>query len=144
MIEDYPRILLSKNGIFSSENFGPYPYQKPVEMVIEHLVSVYPIANCPYEVGSKQLDQWKQNCPRRENGKCSAPCDWQVPPEEYRSYFEKIEKILTKDNTEIIQKLRGDMQSYSDDYDFENARRMKELIVYYHSLMQKFDLPVLL
>jgi len=134
--EKYPRVLLSRN-MKKDENryFGPYTSSAAVKDTLELLHRLFQIRTC-----SKVFprDEGKERpCLNYHMGQCMAPCSGNVPVEEYRKNIEKIMKFLSGDFQDILNDLTAKMMAASDENNFEEAIRLRDLLTSVRHVAEK-------
>lgn len=119
--EKNPKLIITRH--LSKNNnrfFGPYPSVYSARQTLELLNSIYKLRKC------KNLP--KKPCIYYEIGECSAPCINPISQEEYDKIYQEIKSFLNGTNTEVLQKLKQDMNEYSKNLDFEKAKKCRDLI----------------
>lgn len=132
MGEAYPRVLFSR--IMKKDHsryFGPYTSAGAVKDTIELINKLYQLRTCnknlPKDCGSDRA------CLNYHIKQCMAPCQGNVPEEEYRERVKKALDFLNGNYQEILKELEQKMQEASDNLDFEEAIRYRDL---YNSVKQ--------
>ena len=125
--EMYPRVLIArsmkKDG---SKYFGPYTNSTAVRDTIELLRKLYRIRAC-----SKRLPQdagKDRPCLYYHIGQCLAPCQGNVPEEVYREGIDRMLEFLKGKYQPEIDRLTERMMSASEEMNFEEAARCRDLI----------------
>ena len=125
--EMYPRVLIArsmkKDG---SKYFGPYTNSTAVRDTIELLRKLYMIRAC-----SKRLPQEAgkdRPCLYYHIGQCLAPCQGNVHEETYREGIERMLEFLKGKYQPEIDRLTERMMSASEEMNFEEAARCRDLI----------------
>lgn len=130
--ETYPRVLFSRlMKKDKSRYFGPYTSAAAVKDTIELLNKLYRLRTCnrvlPRDSGQDRP------CLNYHIGQCSAPCQGNVSFEDYRSQVESALDFLNGNYSPILKELKGKMESASEELDFEEAIRYRDL---YNSVKQ--------
>ncbi len=126
--ELYPRILLvrqmKKDG---ARYFGPYTNAGAVRTTIDLLQKVYHIRSCRKNL--KGLPEEKgRPCLNYHMGRCPAPCQAMIRPDEYRRSIEKALDFLNGNHKELEEELREKMLDCSARLQFEQAAQYKGLL----------------
>jgi len=100
--------------------FGPYTNVYSARHTMELLNSLYKLRKC------KTVP--KKKCIYYEMNECMAPCINHISKEEYDSIYKEIKSLLYGNDLSIISKLKKEMEDYSASLDFENAKRVRDLI----------------
>lgn len=134
--EDFPRIfitrILAKDG---SKYFGPYTDVSAVYETMELLKKIFPIRTC------KKLI--RENCERirpclnYQMGLCKAPCAGYINKSEYAEIVKSVSDLLSGKDKYIIKNLRGQMESASENLEFEKAARIRDRIFAVQKVIEK-------
>ncbi|WWR15678.1 excinuclease ABC subunit UvrC [Lachnospiraceae bacterium JLR.KK008] len=134
--EAYPRVLFSREMKKDrSRYFGPYTSAASVKDTIELINKLYMLRTChkkfPRDFGADRP------CLNHHIGRCMAPCQGNIPEEEYGSQIEKALDFLNGSYGPIIKELEVKMTEASENLDFEEAISYRELIQSVKSVAQK-------
>lgn len=126
MSEDFPRILLArKQEKDHNLYFGPYTGGM-VRETMDVLRKVFQIRTCkrvlPRDIGKERP------CLNYHIGLCSAPCMGVIGKDEYRQAFEEIKSFLDGHGDILVQRLKKQMQAYSNALEFEKAAVVRDKI----------------
>lgn len=125
--EEYPRIsLVRKIGRDKARYFGPYASGQAVHEIIDFLNATFKLRTCNRAVsfGTKA----DRPCLEYHLNRCCGPCLGTVPVEEYRKDVESAIDFINGNDKTLIRELKEKMQKASDDMDFEEAIRLRELL----------------
>lgn len=130
--EDYPRVLFSRQmKKDKSRYFGPFTSAAAVKDTIELINKLYKLRTCsrvlPRDCGMDRP------CLNYHIGQCSAPCQGGIPREEYREQVDKALDFLNGNFKPILADLQQKMEEASENLDFEEAIRFRDL---YNSVKQ--------
>ena len=134
--EDYPRILFAREmKKDKSKYFGPYSSAGAVKDTIELMNKLYTLRTCnrnlPKDFGSDRP------CLNYHMKQCLAPCQGNVTKEAYREQVEKALEFLNGNYSPILKELEHKMQTASENLDFEEAIRYRELLNSVKQVSQK-------
>ena len=59
-------------------------------------------------------------------GKCLAPCQGKVTPEEYQKLIQQVELFLSGKQSELLKQIQTQMQKYAESEQFEKAAKMRD------------------
>ena len=59
-------------------------------------------------------------------GKCLAPCQGKVTPEEYQKLIKQVELFLSGKQSELLKQIQTQMQKYAESEQFEKAAKMRD------------------
>ena len=126
--ETYPRILLvrqmKKDG---SRYFGPFTDAGAVRTVIDLLQKRYQVRSCRKSLGYP-ADPKERACLNYQMGRCPAPCQGLITPEEYRKKVDQAVAVLAGSGSTLVKELADKMQAASARLEFEQAGQYKELL----------------
>ena len=124
--EEYPRVLFSRQMKKDrSRYFGPYSNAAAVKDTIELINKLYQLRTCnrnlPRDCGNDRA------CLNYHIRQCSAPCQGNISGEAYREQVKKALDFLNGSYQEILKELEGKMKQASEDLEFEEAIRYRDL-----------------
>jgi excinuclease ABC subunit C len=134
--EDYPRILFSRlMKKDKSRYFGPFTSAAAVKDTIELINKLYGLRTCnralPRDIGAERP------CLNYHMKQCCGPCTGEVSKEEYRERIDKALEFLSGDYKVILNDLQQKMEKASEELDFENAARYRDLLESVRVVAQK-------
>ncbi len=135
--EDYPKIVFSRAVKKDrSRYFGPYTSAAAVKDTIELINKLYKLRTCNNRVsdGKKTVDR---PCLNHHIGQCMAPCQGNIPKEEYQKRVEKAVDFLNGNYSPVITMLENDMAQASEALDFEKAAALRDLLHNVKQIAQK-------
>ena len=121
--EDYPRITVVRKKNINQDKgkyFGPYTDGRAMYSTLDFLKKLFPLKQCKTPKFSNRP------CLYYHIGKCLAPCQGMVTPEEYQKLVAQVELFLSGKQTELIKKLKTQMEEYSKAEQYEKAARMRD------------------
>lgn len=130
--EAYPRVLFSRTMKKDhSKYFGPYTSAAAVKDTIELINKLYQLRTCsknlPKDCGNDRA------CLNYHIKQCMAPCQGNIPEEVYRERVKKALDFLNGSYQEILKELEQKMTQASENLEFEEAIRYRDL---YNSVRQ--------
>jgi len=134
--EAYPRILFSRQmKKDKSKYFGPYTSAGAVRETIDLLNRMYGLRNCnrslPRDIGLERP------CLNYHIKQCMAPCQGYISQEEYRERMSQAMEFLNGNYKPLLNEIQGKMQKASEELDFEEAARYRDLYTDVKSVAQK-------
>lgn len=126
--EAYPRVLFSRDARHNAKAkyFGPYTSATAVKETIELLCKLYKIRTCsrrlPDDIGKDRV------CLNYHIGQCSAPCQGMISQSDYKENIYKVISFLNGNYAEILKELESKMLKASDELNFEEAAKYRDLI----------------
>lgn len=136
MGEAFPRLVFSRTMKKDrSKYFGPYTSATGVKDTIELLNKLFCLRTCrkvlPRDVGKDRP------CLNYHMKQCSAPCSGKITEEEYRERVEGALEFLNGHYAPILRSLEEKMNAASEEMDFEEAIRYRDLLNSVKSVAQK-------
>lgn len=136
MGEDFPRILFSREmKKDKSKYFGPYTSAGAVKDAIELINKIYQLRTCnrvlPREFGQNRP------CLNYHIHQCLAPCQGNISKEEYQQHVSEALDFLNGNYNKILNDLLTKMKSASEDMNFEEAIRYRDLYASVTQISQK-------
>ena len=130
--EDYPRVIFSRQMKKDhSRYFGPYTSAGAVKDTIELINKLYQLRTCnrnlPKDCGNDRA------CLNYHIKQCLAPCQGLISKEDYQQQVKKALDFLNGSYQETLKNLEQQMQQASENLDFEEAIRYRDL---YNSVKQ--------
>lgn len=134
--EDYPRVLFSRQmKKDKSKYFGPYTSAAAVKDTIELLNRLYCLRTCnrvlPRDIG---LDR---PCLNFHIKQCLAPCQGYISKEDYRGRVNQAMDFLNGNYAPLLNDLQEKMMQASENMEFEDAIRYRDLYNSVKSVAQK-------
>ena len=135
--ELYPRILLvrqmKKDG---ARYFGPYTNAGAVRTTIDLLQKLYHIRNCRKNLKGLPEENGRP-CLNYYMGRCPAPCQAKIKPEDYRKSIDQALDFLNGNYKKVENELREKMLECSANLEFEQAGVYKSLLEDLSQVTQK-------
>lgn len=135
MGEDYPRILFSRvMKKDKSRYFGPFTSAGSVKDTIELICKIYKIRTCNHKI---PLDSSERACLNYHMKQCDAPCKEMISKEEYMTHVKKALEFLEGNYKTVLKELEAKMKEASENMEFEDAIRYRDLIGSVKAVAQK-------
>ena len=135
--EPYPRVTLTRQmKKDKAKYFGPYTSALAVRETIDLLNRIYGLRTCnrslPKEIGKGRP------CLNYHIGQCCGPCiKDKVSQAQYRERLQGALAFLGGDHAPVIRELQAKMQEASDNMEFEEAIRYRDLLENVKSVTEK-------
>ena len=121
--EDFPRITIVRKKNMNPEKgryYGPYTDIRAMHATLDFLKKIFPLKQC-------RTPKFKDRpCLYYHIGRCMAPCQNLVTPDEYKALVKQAELFLSGKQTELMQQIKEQMQKYSDSLQFEKAAKLRD------------------
>lgn len=125
--EPYPRVLYArKQKKDKAKYFGPYTSAYAVKETLELLRKTYQYRNCNKQLAGEKAAE--RPCLYHHIGQCKAPCQGNVPVEEYRKSIDEILEFLGGNYGILTKKLTAAMTEASEKMEFERAAEYRDLL----------------
>lgn len=136
MGEDYPRLVFSRTmKKDKSKYFGPYTSAGSVKDTIELLNKLFCLRTCrknlPKDIGKDRP------CLNYHMKQCMAPCAAKISEAQYREQVAGALEFLNGNYGPILKSLEEKMRRASEEMDFEEAIRYRDLLTSVKSVAQK-------
>lgn len=132
--EEYPRILVVRKqnrNTLKGKFFGPYTNSKAMYATLDLLKKIFPLKQC------KQPKFKDRPCLYYQMGRCLAPCQGYVKPEEYQNLIKKVELFLSGKQNELAEELKKQMEKYSQNQEYEKAAKYRDSYLDVMKTMEK-------
>jgi excinuclease ABC subunit C len=128
--EPFPRIFSTRRKIKDgSRYFGPYPNGRIMHTLLQLIRELFTLRTCQLDLSPAKIQQEKYKvCLEYHIGKCKAPCIGEHSQESYQRMIESIELLLHGKTHALSMDLKKQMQEFSENYAFEEAQKIKEIL----------------
>jgi len=121
--EDYPRITVVRKKNINPDKgrfYGPYTDSRAMYATLDFLKKLFPLKQCT-------TPKFKSRpCIYYDIGRCMAPCQGKISPQEYQNLIGQAELFLKGKQSELLKKLMEQIQKYSNSEQFEKAARLRD------------------
>ena len=121
--EDFPRIQVVRKKNLNPDKgrfYGPYTDVGAMYATLDFLKRLFPLKQC------KTPKFTNRPCLYYHIGKCLAPCQGKVTPEEYQKLIQQVELFLSGKQSELLKQIQAQMQKYAESEQFEKAAKMRD------------------
>jgi excinuclease ABC subunit C len=125
--EPFPRIFYTRRKIRDgSQYFGPYASVKMINILLDMIHRLYKLRNCNLSLTAENIQNKKfRVCLEFHVGNCLGPCEGRQSAEDYQQGIENIRHILKGNINQVIRILQDEMQTASQNLEFEKAQQIK-------------------
>ena len=123
--EEYPRIIIARKSNLNAlkgRYYGPYTDSRAMHVTLDILEKIFPLKKC------KTPKFNSRPCLYYDIGKCTAPCQRLISPEDYQNILKKCEMFLSGKRMELIKILKREMELASTKLEFERAMHIRNSI----------------
>ncbi len=121
--EDYPRILVTRKrnkNMLEGKYYGPYTNAKSMYTTLDLLKKLFPLKQC-------KTPKFKDRpCIYYQIGRCLAPCQKMITPEEYKKLIKNVELFLSGRQMQLVDELKTMMEKYAQNQEYEKAARFRD------------------
>ncbi len=138
--EHYPRIMITRKvSRDRAKYYGPFSSGEKVNVVVDFLNEYFGFRTCSHNLADKSAIE--RECLNYHIGKCSAPCMNRISLEQYRENIMTAVDFLNGNTTLILKEIKSKMINASNNMEYEEAGRLRDLIdsINYISQKQKIE-----
>lgn len=138
--EDYPRIFITRKrqrGNAKDRYYGPYVDTGALRRTLGLIKRIFPLRQRPRPLFKDRP------CLNYDLGRCPGVCQQLISPEEYHKTLQKVAMIFQGRSQELVRELSSQMETASENLDFEQAAKLRDQIQALQQLNshQKVSLP---
>lgn len=106
---------------------GPYNSFATVNRTVTEAKKIFKLPQCKKSF-PKDINPKRRPCLNYDLGLCGAPCNGNMPKEEYLEALESAVAFVKSDSGEMVKKLQAEMMAASDNLEFEKAAKLRDRI----------------
>lgn len=134
--EAYPKVFMTRKLLKDkAKYFGPYTDTMALRETLDIIKKLWPIRTCnrvlPRDIGKERP------CLQYHIGQCKAPCAGLISEEEYKKMIAEIISFLDGKYEDVIKDLESQMQTASEELNFEKAAQLRDQIQSIKRIAQK-------
>ncbi len=121
--EEYPRILVTRKrnkNMLEGKYFGPYTNAKSMYTTLDLLKKLFPLKQC------KSPKFKDRPCIYYQIGRCMAPCQKMISPDDYKKLIKNVELFLSGKQMQLVSELKKMMEKYSETQEYEKAAKYRD------------------
>ena len=119
----YPGIYLKRTKkAINSNYYGPFVSSGAVKKSIKEIQKIFKLRNCNDSTFSNR----SRPCIEFQMKRCSAPCVKNIRKIDYFEDVESAKSYLSSSDSQIIRRLKNDIQKASSELDFEKAADIRD------------------
>jgi len=124
--EEWPRLtVVRKRPADGALYFGPYTSSLALRETMRTLISIFPLRRCSDACFLNRT----RPCLLAEMGKCIGPCRTGVDPAHYQQMVRDVVEFLRGRRSELVERLKREMQEKAARMHYEDAARLRDQIV---------------
>lgn len=119
--EDFPRLIIVRQRTNDGGRYyGPYPDGQGMHAAVHLIEKLFPLRK-------RKNSQFRDRpCLNYYMGRCLAPCQGLVDKVQYRQMVDDVAAFLEGKHEKIIARLKIEMQTASEELDFERAATLRD------------------
>ena len=121
--DDYPRILVTRKrnkNLLEGKYFGPYTNAKSMYTTLDLLKKLFPLKQC-------KTPKFKDRpCIYYQIGRCMAPCQRLISPDEYKKLIKNVELFLSGKQMQLVDELKSMMEKAASNEEYEKAAKYRD------------------
>ncbi len=122
--EEFPRLVMTRTmKKDKSKYFGPYTSAAAIKDTIDFLNKLYHLRSC----NRSFFQDGQRACLNYHMKQCMAPCMGKISQEEYEQNMKKALDFLNGDYQKVLKELEQKMLEASENLEFEEAIRLRDL-----------------
>jgi len=122
--EPFPRLIVTRKARQDKNRyFGPYSNSRAVYSTLELVNRTFPLISCGKSFDGRPV---QKPCLYHHLGQCLAPCAGLADKVEYAKSVKEVTNFLDGRGTDIVKKLRADMEDAAENLEFERAARLRD------------------
>lgn len=128
--ERFPRVFKTRQvKEDGSKYFGPYTNVSQMNRMMDAIRSVFQLRTCSLNLNPEPIEAGKYDvCLQYHIDNCKGPCEGFQSEEDYMKTIEQVEKLLNGHTQELINLLQDEMETQSEQLNFEEAARLRDQI----------------
>ena len=132
--KDFPRLAFHRGSKRKTGRyFGPFPSASAVRESINILQKLFQIRQCDDTFFKNR----SRPCLQYQIQRCTAPCVGLIDAERYQEDVELAVMFLEGRSSQVLQIFKDNMQSASEDLDFERAAKYRDQITQLHRVQEQ-------
>ncbi len=128
--EPFPRVFFTRKIIRDGSDYlGPYTSTYTARLILDLLKNIFPLRTCNLDLHQKKIEAGKYKvCLEYHIKNCLGPCQAMQTSEHYEQNIQQIRNILKSNFNTVKNFLRGEMNRYAENLEFEKAEEFRQKI----------------
>jgi len=126
--EAYPRVEFTRSPrLRGVKLYGPFTSARGLRGAIQVLQRIFRFRTCSLDIDPADSRwRWYRPCILYSIGQCTAPCNLQIAPEQYRQQIRRLQLFLEGHKDQLIAELEREMKEASATWQFEKAAQVRD------------------
>lgn len=125
--EMFPRVISTRKHLKDkAKYFGPFTSGLTVKENLELINKIWPLRRCQKQF-PRDFEK-ERPCLNYHIGQCKAPCNRLITKEDYDKIVDEVIDFLSGNTSDIIKRLRAEMEISSENLEFEKAAELRDTI----------------
>jgi len=139
--EEFPRVEITRKPKQKGVRlYGPFTNTRSLRMAVDVLQRLFQFRSCSLDIKSSETKwKWFRPCLLHSIRRCTAPCNFRVTREEYRTQIKKLIFVLEGKKDKLIRRMEREMVVASEDLNFEKAKRIRDEVTSLRNLDLRGD-----
>jgi excinuclease ABC subunit C len=128
--ERFPRVFKTRTvKQDGSKYFGPYTDVSQLNQMMDAIRSIFQLRTCSLNLNEEAIEAGKYDvCLQYHIDNCKGPCEGLQSEEDYMETIDQVETLLNGHTQELIDLLEDEMETQSEQLNFEEAARRRDQI----------------
>lgn len=136
-VDEWPRAMVMRGKRKKGNRyFGPYGQAYAIRDTLDLLLRTFPIRTCT-DNKFRHHEKLGKPCLLFHIEKCAGPCVGEVSKADYDGLVDELISFLEGDTDEIVAKLEGQMQTASEELEFELAAHLRDRLTAVRKAVEK-------
>jgi excinuclease ABC subunit C len=134
--EDFPRVRFTREPKSrGTKLYGPFANPRGLRGAIQVLQKVFKFRTCTLDIDENdQRWRWYRPCLLHFIAQCTAPCNFRISKEQYRSDVHRLQRFLEGGKNKLLGEIREEMAAAAGELRFEEAARLRDEIAMLETL----------
>jgi len=139
--EEFPRVEITRKPKQKGVRlYGPFTNTRSLRMAVDVLQRLFQFRSCSLDIKSSETKwKWFRPCLLHSIRRCTAPCNFRVTRDEYRTQIKKLIFVLEGKKDKLIRRMEREMVVASEDLNFEKAKRIRDEVTSLRNLDLRGD-----
>jgi excinuclease ABC subunit C len=140
--EDFPRVEFTRQPRDQGVKlYGPFPRAKSLRGAMQVLQKIFKFRTCALDIDEEDPRwRWFRPCLLHAIDQCSAPCNFRIDKETYRTSVRRLRLFLEGKKDAVLKEIEDEMKEAARATQFEKAARLRDELKALQNLNLRGDL----